>query len=60
MDNTAEVYQRIINSIYLSLSETIAKIPFGGKYLLEEVTRKVGEHILKENAKNIHRRVKGR
>ncbi|HHW28975.1 MAG TPA: hypothetical protein GXX21_05410 [Syntrophomonadaceae bacterium] len=49
MNNTAELYQRIINFIYLSLSETIAKIPFGGKYLLEEVTRKVGEHILQEN-----------
>ena len=42
MSNPVEVYQRIINSIYLSLSETIVKIPFGGKYLLEEVTRRVG------------------
>ena len=56
MNNTAEVYQGIINSIYLSLSETIVKIPFGGKYLLEEITRRVGEHILKENEKNIYLR----
>jgi predicted hydrocarbon binding protein len=51
MSNPDKVYQRIINSIYLSLSETISKVPFGGKHLLEEITRGVGWRILKENEK---------
>lgn len=46
MNNYEEVYLKIINSIYLTLSRTTGTIPFGGSHFLEEITRGVGEQIL--------------
>ncbi|MDD3315804.1 MAG: hypothetical protein PHH05_09975, partial [Syntrophaceticus sp.] len=48
MYNAEKFYLKIINSIYLNLSRTASSIPFGGNYFLDEVTRGVGELILKE------------
>lgn len=48
MYKVEDVYLKIINSIYLTLSRTTGTIPFGGSHFLEEITRGVGEQILKE------------
>ena len=48
MYNAEKFYLKIINSIYLNLSRTASSIPFGGNHFLDEVTRGVGELILKE------------
>ena len=51
MYKNEDVYLKIINSIYLVLSRTAGTVPFGSSYLLEEITRGVGESILKEYGK---------
>jgi predicted hydrocarbon binding protein len=48
MMNSEDVYLKIINSIYLTLSRATGTMPFGGRHYLEEITRGVGEQILKD------------
>jgi predicted hydrocarbon binding protein len=48
VDESALIYRKILNYLYLTLSKTVAAIPFSGKYWLEEVTRGVGERVLRE------------
>ncbi|HHY31340.1 MAG TPA: hypothetical protein GX520_11825 [Syntrophaceticus sp.] len=47
--NSEDVYLKIINSIYLTLSRATGTMPFGGRHYLEEITRGVGEQILKDH-----------
>ncbi|MGI6404963.1 MAG: hypothetical protein ACOX2E_00470 [Syntrophaceticus sp.] len=54
MYKAEKFYLKIINSIYLNLSKTVSAIPFGGNYFLDEVTRGVGELILKEYEEQFH------
>lgn len=46
MQDTGDVYLKIINSLYLTLSKTAAIMPFGSRYWLEEITRGIGESLL--------------
>lgn len=48
MDESVEIYRKVLNYLYLTLSKTVAAIPFSGKYWLEEVTRGVGKRVLAE------------
>ncbi|MGB4505050.1 MAG: V4R domain-containing protein [Syntrophaceticus sp.] len=47
MSEFEDVHLKIINSIYLTLSRASGAIPFGGGHYLEEITRGVGDEILK-------------
>lgn len=48
MNKPEDVYLKIISSIYLTLSRITGALPFGGSHFLEEITRGVGEQILKD------------
>ncbi|HAA89186.1 MAG: Uncharacterized protein XD63_1108 [Thermoanaerobacterales bacterium 50_218] len=53
MDESIEIYRKVLNYLYLTLSKTVSAIPFSGKYWLEEVTRGVGERVLDEYGKKL-------
>lgn len=48
MKGSVEIYRKILNYLYLNLSKTAERLPFSGRYWLEEVTRGVGEMVLQE------------
>ncbi len=48
MKGDIEVYRKVLNYLYLSLSKAAGRLPFSGRYWLEEVTRGVGEMVLQE------------
>jgi len=53
LDQSAEVYRKILNYLYLNLSKTAGKLPFSGRYWLEEISRGVGERVLQEYGQGI-------
>lgn len=48
MKGNIEIYRKVLNFLYLSLSKAAARLPFSGRYWLEEVSRGVGEMVLQE------------
>lgn len=48
MKDSASIYRKIINYMYLSMCKTVDRLPFSGRYWLEQMIMGVAEYFLDE------------